>query len=79
MTKQELQKVVGNYCREYRINEMQVDLRKLAKDVGINYKTLYSFEIGLSSNLYLYYIYYNYATDKDKFLEGLYGTKETNN
>ena len=78
MNKKELQKVIGSYCKEFRKNTMQVDLGMLAKEFDINYKTLYSFELGLSSNVYLFYLYYSYTDKKQQFLEGLHGTEKTN-
>lgn len=78
MNKKELQTVVGNYCKNFRENTMKVDLSVLAKEFGINYKTLYSFELGLSSNIYLFYLYYSYTDNKQQFIEGLYGTKNLN-
>lgn len=78
MNKKELQKVIGNYCRDFRENEMQVTLSVLAKEFDINYKTLYSFELGLSSNLYLYYLYFSYTDKKEQFIEGLYGKEQLN-
>ena len=78
MNKKELQKVIGNYCRDFRENEMQVTLSVLAKEFDINYKTLYSFELGLSSNLYLYYLYFRYTDKKEQFIEGLYGKEKVN-
>ena len=78
MNKKELQKVIGSYCKDFRENEMRVDLSVLAKEFGINYKTLYSFELGLSSNIYLFYLYYSYTNNKQQFIEGLYGTKNLN-
>lgn len=78
MNKKELQKVIGSYCKNFRENEMRVDLSVLAKEFDINYKTLYSFELGLSSNIYLFYLYYSYTDKKQQFLEGLHGTEKTN-
>lgn len=78
MNKKELQKVIGSYCKDFRENTMKVDLSVLAKEFNINYKTLYSFELGLSSNMYLYYLYYSYTDNKQQFIEGLYGTNKIN-
>ena len=78
MNKKALQKVIGSYCKDFRENTMKVDLSLLAKEFGINYKTLYSFELGLSSNIYLFYLYYSYTDNKQQFIEGLYGTKNLN-
>lgn len=78
MNKKELQKVIGSYCKVFRENTMKVDLSVLAKEFGINYKTLYSFELGLSSNIYLFYLYYSYTDNKQQFIEGLYGSKNIN-
>lgn len=78
MNKKEFQKVIGSYCKDFRENTMKVDLSVLAKEFDINYKTLYSFELGLSSNMYLYYLYYSYTDNKQQFIEGLYGSKNIN-
>lgn len=78
MNKKELQKVIGSYCKDFRENEMRVALSVLSKEFDINYKTLYSFELGLSSNIYLVYLYYSYTDKKQQFLEGFYDTEKTN-
>lgn len=69
--KQVLQETVGKYCRNYRENIFKMNLKTFSEIIGIPYKTLYSFESGLSSNLYIYYLYYNYSKDKTGFIENL--------
>lgn len=69
--KELLQIIVGNYCKRIRELDLELTLKELSEDSGINYKTLYSFESGLSSNLYIFYIYYNRSSDKKLFLKGL--------
>ena len=66
-----LQTTVGKYCRGIRELDLKLSLKGLSDDSGIKYKTLYSFESGLSSNLYIFYIYYNRSSDKKLFLKGL--------
>ena len=69
--KRELQELLGRFCKQYRIEQLGLSLKQLSEDSGVPYKTLYSFEIGLSSNLYMFYIYYNRSLDKQHFLENL--------
>ena len=69
--KQVLQEIVGKYCKSYRENNLKIDLKTFSEIVEIPYKTLYSFESGLSSNLYIYYLYYINSEDKTGFLDNL--------
>lgn len=69
--KQVLQETVGKYCRNYRENVLKMDLKSFSEITEIPYKTLYSFESGLSSNLYIYYLYYFRSKDKTGFAENL--------
>lgn len=69
--KQVLQETVGKYCKNYREDIFKMNLKTFSEIVGIPYKTLYSFESGLSSNLYIYYLYYNYSENKLEFIENL--------
>ena len=69
--KQVLQETVGKYCRNYRENILKMDLKTFSEIAEIPYKTLYSFESGLSSNLYIYYLYYFNSEDKTGFIENL--------
>lgn len=69
--KELLQLTVGEYCKRIREQGLKLTLTELSDDSGIHYKTLYSFESGLSSNLYIFYIYYNRSSDKKLFLTGL--------
>lgn len=69
--KQVLQETVGKYCKNYRENIFKMNLKTFSEIIGIPYKTLYSFESGLSSNIYIYYLYYNYSKDKTGFIGNL--------
>lgn len=71
MEKLELQNIVGNFCSKYRRDNLKLTLIELSKDTGVNYKTLYSFESGQSSNLYIFYLYYNRSKDQPKFIKDL--------
>lgn len=76
MEKQDLQNLVGNFCSNYRAEHLKLTLNELSEDTGVKYKTLYSFERGLSSNLYIFYLYYNRSKNKTQFVEELRGVVE---
>lgn len=69
--KQILQLEVGNFCKQHRIEVLNLSLQELSDDSGINYKTLYSFESGLSSNIYIFFLYYNRSPKPEMFLNEL--------
>lgn len=69
--KQLLQKEVGTFCKNYRKDVLKMTLQELAIDSDMNYKTLYSFENGQSSNLYILYIYYNRSSKQLEFITDL--------
>ena len=69
--KQVLQETVGKYCKSYRENILKMDLKTFSEISEIPYKTLYSFESGLSSNLYIYYLYYINSDDELGFIDNL--------
>ena len=69
--KQVLQETVGKYCKSYRENILKMDLKTFSEIAEMPYKTLYSFESGLSSNLYIYYLYYINSDDKLGFIDNL--------
>ena len=71
MEKLELQNIVGSFCSKYRRDHLKLSLSELSEDTGVNYKTLYSFESGQSSNLYIFYLYYNRSKDQPKFVRDL--------
>ena len=72
--KQILQLEVGNFCKQHRIEVLNLSLQELSDDSGINYKTLYSFESGLSSNIYILFLYYNRSPKPEMFLNELLET-----
>lgn len=69
-----LQIEVGKFCKKYREDVLKLSLQELSDDSGINYKTLYSFESGLSSNLYIFFLYYNRSPKPEIFLNELMET-----
>ena len=69
-----LQMEVGKFCKKYREDVLNLSLQELSNDSGINYKTLYSFESGLSSNLYIFFLYYNRSPKPEIFLNELMET-----
>lgn len=69
-----LQVEVGNFCKKHRKDVLNLSLQELSDDSGINYKTLYSFESGLSSNLYIFFLYYNRSPKPEIFLNELLET-----
>lgn len=69
--KQVLQETVGKYCKNYREDILKMNLKTFSEIVEIPYKTLYSFESGLSSNLYIYYLYYSNSENKIEFIDNL--------
>lgn len=71
MKKVELQSILGKYCKEYREQHLNLTLSELSEDSGVHYKTLYSFENGQSSNLYIFYLYFNRADSFNHFTDGL--------
>ena len=71
MEKLELQNIVGGFCSKYRRDHLKLTLSELSEDTGVNYKTLYSFESGQSSNLNIFYLYYNRSKDQPKFVRDL--------
>ena len=48
---------VGEICKEYRIKYITDNLKEFARMIGINYKTLWSFENGQSTNYTILYKY----------------------
>lgn len=72
--KQILQIEVGKFCKEHREEVLNLTLKELSYETDINYKTLYSFETGLSSNLYIFFVYYNRSPKPEMFLNELLET-----
>lgn len=71
MYKKLLQSIIGKYCKEIREQDLELTLKELSEKSGIHYKTLYSFESGLSSNINILYKYYDRCSNKESFLLGL--------
>lgn len=62
-SKHDVQKIVGEQCREFRVSYMGYSLEKMSDRTGINLKTLSNFENGRSSNLHLFYVYLTFLDD----------------
>lgn len=63
-SKTEVQKIIGNECRNFRYNAMKLNLVELSEKTQIPFKTLSNFENGRSSNVHLFYIYLTFLSDK---------------
>lgn len=63
-TKTEIQKIIGNECRNFRYNSMRLNLVELSEKTQIPFKTLSNFENGRSSNVHLFYIYLTFLDNK---------------
>ncbi|MDN6630012.1 MAG: hypothetical protein L0K90_01995 [Staphylococcus equorum] len=68
MDKMSLQKQIGNYCKEFRETKMKISINELSEITHVKYKTLYSFESGLSSNIMMIN-HYIVALNYDKGLQ----------
>lgn len=70
--KEKLLLSIGNYCRNYRMNELNLTLEEVAN--GDNVKTLSAFEHGRSSNMF-HIMKYMYACPNNSyklgFIQGL--------
>lgn len=65
-------KIIGKYCRKFRINELEMTLKEV--EGSENVKTLSSFEHGRSSNLKHLLKYVKACKTREqklKFLQGL--------
>lgn len=63
-SKEEIQKIIGNECRNFRYNSMKINLVELSEKVNIPFKTLSTFENGRSSNVHLFYLYLTFLDNK---------------
>lgn len=68
MDKKERLKQIGGYCRNYRINELQLTLKEVAGETT-NIKTLSAFEHGRSSNMF-HIMKYLYACPNNSYRMG---------
>lgn len=72
--KEKLIKKVGQYCREFRINELKLSLKEFSEMTGINNKNINAFEYGRANNIQYLFYYYRLCDDslKVKFSRGLF-------
>lgn len=75
-----IMKRIGNYCRKFRINELELTLREV--EGNENVKALSSFEHGRSSNIKHILKYVRCCKDSEQqlqFLKGLINVMEGEN
>ena len=72
--KDRLIKEVGNYCKEFRINDLKLSLKDFSNMTDLNNKNVNAFEHGRANNIQYLYYYYKIANDsmKNKFSKGLF-------
>lgn len=65
---------VGKYCREFRINELELSLKDFSNITGLNNKNVNAFEYGRANNIRYLFYYYRLCNDalKNKFSKGLF-------
>lgn len=73
-TIENIKNTVGEYCKQYRINDLNLNLIDFAYFNEINFKSVWAFENGRSTNLKYLFYYYNvaYGFKRDKFIKGLF-------
>jgi hypothetical protein len=69
-----IKKTVGEYCKNFRINELNLTLVDFSFFTNTNFKTIWAFENGRSNNIkYLFYYYViAYGFKRDIFVKGLF-------
>lgn len=72
--KEKLMLNVGEYCRNFRINEMKLSLKDFSNITGLNNKNVNAFEYGRANNIQYLFYYYRLCDDsmKYKFSKGLF-------
>lgn len=72
--RKKLIKKVGQYCREFRINELKLSLKEFSEITGLNNKNVNAFEYGRANNIQYLFYYYRLCNDslKYKFAKGLF-------
>ncbi len=64
---------IGQYCKDYRLNELDVTLTSFANYFNENMKNINAFEYGRANNIKYLFYYVNYDYKKRyKFFEGLF-------
>ncbi len=66
--------VIGNYCRKFREETLNLNLTDFSKLTKSNLKNIHAFEKGRANNIRYLYLYYDVATDEQKelFARGLF-------
>lgn len=69
-----LMKDVGNYCKEFRINDLKLSLKEFSDATDLNNKNVNAFEHGRANNIQYLFYYYKLSNDslKNKFSRGLF-------
>ena len=72
--KEKLIKNVGKYCRDFRINYLDMSLTEFCNITDLNIKNVSAFEHGRANNIQYLFRYYRLCNDslKNKFSEGLF-------
>lgn len=65
---------IGSYCKEFRINTLNISLTDFSKKNGLNLKNVHAFEHGRANNIRYLYAYYDLADEGQKmeFAIGLF-------
>ena len=65
---------LGNYCKQFRIHELEMTLTRFSEEVGENLKNVSAFEHGRANNIKYLTYYYRLANEeqKQKFMETLF-------
>lgn len=66
-------KLIGSFCKDFRVNILQVTLNKISEETRTNIKTLSAFECGRSNNMEHVFKYVDYCDSVQKivFTNGL--------
>jgi hypothetical protein len=70
MNKENIVKI-GNYCKEYRTNILQLTLTDVSEKMNVNIKNLSAFENGRANNINYLFIYWKLSTDEKQRVEFL--------
>lgn len=72
--KERLIKVVGEYCKDFRIKELKLTLKEFSEITDLNNKNVNAFEYGRANNIQYLFYYYRLCNDslKNKFSKGVF-------
>lgn len=67
-------KLIGEYCKEFRQEVLNMSLTEFAKLTGENLKNIHAFEKGRANNIKYLYLYYYLADEeqRNEFAIGLF-------